>query len=208
MMMIRLHSIFAQPTVCTRSGLRLYETEKVKEIYSCLFLLSYGINTLFFFLDWKYEYCFLFFFGSFFLPFYFTHVFMKNNYPNCQHLRFSFYLCLCVKKPYNGARPARNNAPVRNSRPASSTSRTSNNSLVVANLHFNVTEKDLYDLFGQIGTLKRAFLHIGPNGKSAGIADVVFQSSQDAERARNTYNNVELDGNYDLLKNEQHSSNS
>ncbi|KAL7320609.1 hypothetical protein PS15m_000480 [Mucor circinelloides] len=96
--------------------------------------------------------------------------------------------------PYNGARPARNNAPVRNSRPASSTSRTSNNSLVVANLHFNVTEKDLYDLFGQIGTLKRAFLHIGPNGKSAGIADVVFQSSQDAERARNTYNNVELDG--------------
>lgn len=144
MMMIRLHPIFAQPTVCTRSGLRLYETEKVKEIYSCLFLLSYGINTLFFFLDWKYEYCFLFFFGSFFLPFYFTHVFMKNNYPNCQHLRFSFYLCLCVKKPYNGARPARNNAPVRNSRPASSTSRTSNNSLVVANLHFNVTEKDLY----------------------------------------------------------------
>ncbi|GAN08419.1 conserved hypothetical protein [Mucor ambiguus] len=96
--------------------------------------------------------------------------------------------------PYNGARPARSNAPVRNSRPASNTPRASNNSLVVANLHFNVTEKDLYDLFGQIGTLKRAFLHIGPNGKSAGIADVVFQSSQDAERARNTYNNVELDG--------------
>ncbi|CAO3650040.1 unnamed protein product [Mucor fragilis] len=96
--------------------------------------------------------------------------------------------------PYNGARPARNNAPVRNSRPASNAPRASNNSLVVANLHFNVTEKDLYDLFGQIGTLKRAFLHIGPNGKSAGVADVVFQSSHDAERARNTYNNVELDG--------------
>lgn len=88
-----------------------------------------------------------------------------------------------------------------------------NNSLVVANLHFNVTEKDLYvsyniyysynnliypfffqDLFGQIGQLKRAFLHIGPNGKSAGIADVVFVNASDAEKARNTYNNVELDG--------------
>ncbi|CEP18767.1 hypothetical protein [Parasitella parasitica] len=115
----------------------------------------------------------------------------ENRYPNRQS---SLSLCLRVKKPYNGAsRPARNNTPLRTSRPASSNTRASN-SLVVANLHFNVTEKDLYDLFGQIGKLKRAFLHIGPNGKSSGIADVVFVSSQDAERARNTYNNVELDG--------------
>ncbi|KAI9366202.1 hypothetical protein BD770DRAFT_375627 [Pilaira anomala] len=99
--------------------------------------------------------------------------------------------------PYNGARPARNNNSSRPSRPvvARSNSNTrANNSLVVANLHFNVTEKDLYDLFGQIGQLKRAFLHIGPNGKSAGIADVVFVNPNDAEKARNTYNNVELDG--------------
>ena len=117
-------------------------------------------------------------------------------------------------KPY-GSRPARtNNNNNTRSNPKPAASRASN-SLVVANLHFNVTEKDLYvsispslwwfyisltdilhqDLFGQVGPLKRAFLHIGPNGKSAGIADVVFQSSHDAERARNTYNNVELDGN-------------
>lgn len=49
------------------------------------------------------------------------------------------------------------------------------------------------DLFGQIGPVKRAFLHIGPNGKSAGIADVVFHNNNDATRARTTYNNVELD---------------
>ncbi|GAA5817416.1 hypothetical protein MFLAVUS_010962 [Mucor flavus] len=101
--------------------------------------------------------------------------------------------------PYNGARPARNNNnSSRPSRPVDSrinnTSNRMSNSLVVANLHFNVTEKDLYDLFGQIGQLKRAFLHIGPNGKSAGIADVVFANASDAEKARNTYNNVELDG--------------
>ncbi|KAI8075832.1 uncharacterized protein B0P05DRAFT_546580 [Gilbertella persicaria] len=98
------------------------------------------------------------------------------------------------RSPY-GSRPSRNNnnnnTRSNNTKPVAN---RANNSLVVANLHFNVTEKDLYDLFGQIGPLKRAFLHIGPNGKSAGIADVVFQSSHDAERARNTYNNVELDG--------------
>ncbi|KAI8639149.1 hypothetical protein BD408DRAFT_277586 [Parasitella parasitica] len=132
----------------------------------------------------------LFFLALFFL-FLFLSVCKENSYPNRQS---SLSLCLCVKKPYNGAsRPARNNAPPRNNRPTSSSNRASN-SLVVANLHFNVTEKDLYDLFGQIGKLKRAFLHIGPNGKSSGIADVVFTSSQDAEKARNTYNNVELDG--------------
>lgn len=46
--------------------------------------------------------------------------------------------------------------------------------------------------------MNRAFLHISPNGQSAGIADVVFKSANDAERARNTYNNVELDGKVSL----------
>ncbi|KAG0182126.1 hypothetical protein DFQ28_000756 [Apophysomyces sp. BC1034] len=50
------------------------------------------------------------------------------------------------------------------------------------------------ELFGQIGSLKRAFLHIAPSGKSSGVADIVFVRPNDAERARATYNNVELDG--------------
>ncbi|KAI8879379.1 RNA-binding domain-containing protein [Backusella circina FSU 941] len=103
--------------------------------------------------------------------------------------------------PYNG-RSGRQSNNQNNNRSSSNNNSNSNNkarssggnNLVVANLHFNVTEKDLYDLFGQIGQLKRAFLHIGPNGKSAGIADIVFASSNDAERAKVTYNNVELDG--------------
>ncbi|CAO3693823.1 hypothetical protein G6F70_001695 [Rhizopus microsporus] len=95
--------------------------------------------------------------------------------------------------PYN--RPRRTNAPpTRSNIPPRSSAPSRSNSLVVSNLHYNVTEKDLYDLFGQIGKLKRAFLHIGPNGKSAGIADVVFVNANDAERARVTYNNVQLDG--------------
>ncbi|KAF7724654.1 hypothetical protein EC973_000826 [Apophysomyces ossiformis] len=93
--------------------------------------------------------------------------------------------------------------PIRN---APTQSRGARNSLVVANLHHNVSEKDLYcpnfglpndeaqELFGQIGALKRAFLHIAPSGKSSGVADIVFVRPNDAERARATYNNVELDG--------------
>lgn len=47
MMMIRLHSIFAQPTVCTRSGLRLYETEKWRKFTRVYFFYRMGL-TLFF----------------------------------------------------------------------------------------------------------------------------------------------------------------
>ncbi|KAI8972998.1 hypothetical protein BDB01DRAFT_808306 [Pilobolus umbonatus] len=98
----------------------------------------------------------------------------------------------------NRGRPSSSPIGARNARPARTpirtTPRSNSNSLTVANLHFNVTEKDLYDLFGQIGPLRKAFLHIGPNGKSAGIADVVFVNANDAERAKTTYNNVELDG--------------
>ncbi|KAI8338392.1 hypothetical protein BC941DRAFT_422783 [Chlamydoabsidia padenii] len=75
-----------------------------------------------------------------------------------------------------------------------STPRGPRNSLLVSNLHHNVTEKDLYDLFGQIGNVKRAFLHLAPTGKSSGVADIVYAQSNDAERAKNTYNNVQLDG--------------
>ncbi|KAI8340788.1 hypothetical protein BC941DRAFT_418184 [Chlamydoabsidia padenii] len=81
--------------------------------------------------------------------------------------------------------------PLRNQAPAP---RGPRNSLLVSNLHHNVTEKDLYDLFGQIGNVKRAFLHLAPTGKSSGVADIVYTNANDAERARNSYNNVELDG--------------
>lgn len=45
-----------------------------------------------------------------------------------------------------------------------------------------------------MGPVKRAFLHLGPSGGSAGVADIVFSYPPDAERALASYNNVELDG--------------
>lgn len=63
--------------------------------------------------------------------------------PNRQSI--SSYL-FASYQPYNNARPVRNNNSSRNARPADNrqSSSRNNNSLVVANLHFNVTEKDLY----------------------------------------------------------------
>ena len=49
-----------------------------------------------------------------------------------------------------------------------------------------------------MGQLKRAFLHLGPTGGSAGVADVVFSNPHDAEWALASYNNVELDGKLEL----------
>ncbi|KAI9494620.1 hypothetical protein BDB00DRAFT_817553 [Zychaea mexicana] len=72
--------------------------------------------------------------------------------------------------------------------------RSTRNQLVVSNLHYNVTENDLYELFGQMGKLKRAYLHLAPSGGSSGVADIVYMHPQDAERASASYNNVELDG--------------
>ncbi|CAO3662492.1 unnamed protein product [Rhizopus stolonifer] len=140
-------------------------------------------------------FCGAFFFFFFYILFYFF-IFKRTGI-------LIISIVAYIQKPYNN-RPRRttpnnnynnsiNNRTNNVGRPLAS-NRNSENSLVVSNLHFNVTEKDLYDLFGQIGKLRRAFLHIGPNGKSAGIADVVFVNSNDAERARVTYNNVQLDG--------------
>jgi hypothetical protein len=51
----------------------------------------------------------------------------------------------------------------------------------------------LQDLFGQIGRVKKAFIHLGPTGKSTGVADIIYDGPRDAEKALNTYNNIELD---------------
>ncbi|KAI9300593.1 hypothetical protein BJ944DRAFT_244056, partial [Cunninghamella echinulata] len=91
--------------------------------------------------------------------------------------------------PNRRGNTGRTGGPIRNTLPP----RGPRNSLVVSNLHPKVTEKDLYELFGQQGVVKRAFLHIAPTGKSAGVADIVFAHPNDAERAKNAYNNVDLD---------------
>jgi THO complex subunit 4 len=47
--------------------------------------------------------------------------------------------------------------------------------------------------------VRKAFIHLGPTGKSTGVADVIFDNNRDADRALTTYNNIELDRTFSLL---------
>jgi THO complex subunit 4 len=64
----------------------------------------------------------------------------------------------------------------------------------VSNLHWNVTKEDIKELFETCGTLVRHEVHYDKADRSAGTAEVVFQSRGDAERAQRRYNTVQLDG--------------
>jgi THO complex subunit 4 len=66
--------------------------------------------------------------------------------------------------------------------------------LHISNLHYDVSNKDLKELFEEIGKTKRAAVHYDKSGRSHGTAEVIFWSRDDAIRAIKTYNKRILDG--------------
>ena len=56
--------------------------------------------------------------------------------------------------------------------------------LLISNLHPDVTEGVLINLFGQEGQLQSASLHYGRQGKSLGTAVVIFNLSSEAVKGR------------------------
>lgn len=60
--------------------------------------------------------------------------------------------------------------------------------VIVANLHPNVSQEDIIELFGDIGALKRAKV------PKPGFAEVVFVNKADAMKAVDIYHNRQLDG--------------
>ncbi|KAI9310257.1 hypothetical protein BX666DRAFT_2126325 [Dichotomocladium elegans] len=66
--------------------------------------------------------------------------------------------------------------------------------LVIENLHYNVVEKDLQDLFGMVGPVEKARITFDRSGRSTGVARIKFTRNADAEKAIEKYNGVELDG--------------
>lgn len=80
--------------------------------------------------------------------------------------------------------------PLKSSSGSSSSSSSSANGyrIVVSNLHSSVTQGDIKELFEDIGELHEARL-VRP-----GVAEVIFKSLKDAEKAVDTYHNRQLDG--------------
>ncbi|GJD12051.1 THO complex subunit 4 [Galdieria sulphuraria] len=64
----------------------------------------------------------------------------------------------------------------------------------VTNLALGVTNKDINDLFSEVGKMRQAFVKFDRNGRSTGIAQVVFYDRASALEAIKRYNGVPLDG--------------
>ncbi|KAF7360226.1 THO complex subunit 4-A [Mycena venus] len=63
--------------------------------------------------------------------------------------------------------------------------------LVVTNLHYEISPKDLTAIFGQIGTLtSEPHIRYDRSGRSSGTAIVSFETLAEATRAKNQYNGI------------------
>ncbi|KAF9269663.1 hypothetical protein L218DRAFT_850847 [Marasmius fiardii PR-910] len=79
------------------------------------------------------------------------------------------------------------NRPSSSSGPSTITSGGGRN-LFVGNLPFHCQWQDLKDLFRQAGTIIRADVALGQDGRSRGFGTVVFATEADAERALRMFN--------------------
>jgi len=69
-----------------------------------------------------------------------------------------------------------------------------NRHLFVGNLPFNCQWQELKDLFRGAGAVARADIAQGPDGRSRGFGNVVFQNAIDAERAVHMFNGYDYHG--------------
>ncbi|KAI0676483.1 RNA-binding domain-containing protein [Trametes maxima] len=66
-----------------------------------------------------------------------------------------------------------------------------NTRIIVSNLHYEITPKDLTQIFGQIGTLVREpQIRYDRSGRSIGVAVITFETSAEATRAKKQFDGI------------------
>ncbi|KAF8556820.1 hypothetical protein OG21DRAFT_1458547, partial [Imleria badia] len=72
--------------------------------------------------------------------------------------------------------------------PVAGSANALNTKLVVSNLHYEITPKDLVSIFGQIGTLVREpLIRYDRSGRSSGVAIITYEKPAEATRAKKEY---------------------
>lgn len=66
--------------------------------------------------------------------------------------------------------------------------------LVLSNLHYDVSEEDLRELFSSCGEVARVKIIFDASGRSMGSAWVVMPSVEEAKKAQKSFEGVALDG--------------
>lgn len=66
--------------------------------------------------------------------------------------------------------------------------------MMVSNLDYNVSQKDMEELFSEFRDFSKAVLHFDQNGRSVGTCKLSFRSRSGAMKAHKQYNGVPLDG--------------
>jgi len=79
-------------------------------------------------------------------------------------------------------------------RPARETKSNDKTSLRISNLDFNITHKDLMDLFSQFGPIVKNKIDFDELGRSKGTAIVQYQKPESAKKAIEEYDGATLDG--------------
>lgn len=81
------------------------------------------------------------------------------------------------------------------------------NTITITNLHWEVSENDLRTVFENIGEIVNVRIKYDISGRSEGEATVTFSSSEEAEKAINEYDGIELNGENISIKLKENTNN-
>lgn len=90
--------------------------------------------------------------------------------------------------------PYKKQGSQRNQRSNTPSHQSDSAQISISNLHVQVTEADVREIFSGIGRIKKVAVHYDARGRSRGTAVLTFQTRGQAIKAVNEYHQAEVDG--------------